>query len=191
MCEPSSPRPHLGEAGGRVVHGHRVVPGVHEHRHQVAVLRVHVGAPQLPRPHLLPRQTPLAQAGDQTVGRACECADTAQEMWGQPSDRIKAPGGCCWSSSSPVCGPTVTSANQSQSCACEMPDRGRAVGRCPAQQTACCAAKGGVVRLTSACRSCPHSRRHDLGSIRCQLPMRLHRHDTWAHGGSCTSTRCR
>ncbi len=53
---PGTPRPHLGEAGGRVVHGHRVVPGVHEDRHQVAVLRVHVRAPQLPRPHLVSRQ---------------------------------------------------------------------------------------------------------------------------------------
>ena len=53
---PETPHPHLREAGRRVVHGHRVMARVHEHRHQVAVLRVHVGAPQLPRTHLMTRQ---------------------------------------------------------------------------------------------------------------------------------------
>ena len=43
---------HLSHAGGRLLQRVAVEAVMHEHGHEVAVLRVHDVAPQLPRPHL-------------------------------------------------------------------------------------------------------------------------------------------
>jgi len=68
---------HRGRAGGQ---GDGVEAGVHEGRHQVAVLGVHVAAPQLPRPHLLVGVAhPIGRDAHLRAGQAKRRADQEAE----------------------------------------------------------------------------------------------------------------